>query len=756
MENKNQNAEQRYQPSRIFTVRNKLLLIFLALSLIPMSILGTVVFRNASNALRNNAFASLEAVGTIKAQQVNDFFSQLVDDVRFVSNLPSVTGNTGLGGMAALIELQNNQSDPAYQVAFDSIEGALQPYADDRHIYQDIMLVDLNNNAVYATNPASQSTNLVATGEVTAEFLAATRTTLIVEDVTFNSAHNEANLRIGTPIFDSNGTVIGSAVLEVDEGTISAIMTERTGLGETGETYLVGADGLFRTESRFVDQLGVQTAVLNPQITVNTIASQNALVGGTGTELINDYRGTPVLSSWVPVVIQAPNSYHPNGLTWAFIAEIDVAEVDQPITTLSQFALTLGGIAALVVVIVATIFTRSFTKQINAITSVFRRVEAGDLSNRTPILARDELGNMAVGLNGLLDQLSSLITEVQIERDSIESSIIKLLNEVSDVADGDLTIQAEVTADAAGSIADSFNYMIAQLRQIIVNVQEATLQVGSSANEIQTTAEHLAQGSETQATQIVDTSAAIDEMSVSIQQVSENAALSAQVAQKARHTAREGAGAVQNTIQGMDRIREQGQETAKRIKRLGESSQEIGEIVQLIRDISKRTNLLALNASLEAAAAGEAGRGFAVVAEDVKRLSQRSAAATQQIAGLIKSIQTETNAAVAAMEATTREVVDGSQLANEAGLRLTEIEKVSAELAELIQSISLAARQQARGSETLARSMNSIAEVTQQTAAGTKQAAVSISNLAELADRLRTSVSTFKLPSSNGHNEYAH
>lgn len=747
MENKNKTAGQ---PSRLFTVRNKLLLIFLALSLIPMGILSTVVFRNASDALLNNAFASLEAISTIKQKQLATFFEQLTDDVQFVRDLPAVATE-----LPTLVSLQKSQDDPAYQAAYQTIEGILQPFADDRAIYQDIMLVDLEGNVVYATLNESQDTNVLATNEVKAEFIAASRTTIVIDDITFNVIHNEANLKVGAPIFDSNGTLLGSVVLEVGEETVTEIMTERAGLGETGETYLVGADGLFRTESRFVDQLGVQTAVLNPQITVNTTASQSALAGGTGTEIINDYRGAPVLSSWAPIVIQAPNSYHPNGLTWAFMAEIDEAEVNQPITNLSQFALTFGSVAALVVVVVAVIFTRSFTTQINAITNVFRRVETGDLTTRTPILNRDELGGMATGLNRLLDQLSGLISEIQIERDSIESSIIKLLNEVSDVATGDLTIQAEVTADAAGSIADSFNYMIAQLRSIIVNVQEATLQVGSSANEIQTTAEHLAFGSETQATQIVDTSAAIDEMSVSIQQVSENAALSAQVAQKARYTAREGTNAVQNTIQGMDRIREQGQETAKRIKRLGESSQEIGEIVQLIRDISKRTNLLALNASLEAAAAGEAGRGFAVVAEDVKRLSQRSAAATQQIAGLIKSIQTETNAAVAAMEATTREVVDGSQLANEAGLRLTEIEKVSAELADLIQSISLAARQQARGSETLARSMNTIAEVTQQTAAGTKQAAVSISNLAELADRLRSSVSTFKLPNSNGRNEYA-
>jgi twitching motility protein PilJ len=235
-------------------------------------------------------------------------------------------------------------------------------------------------------------------------------------------------------------------------------------------------------------------------------------------------------------------------------------------------------------------------------------------------------------------------------------------------------------------------------------------------------------------------------MAVSIQQVSENAALSATVGEQATANARQGAQVVQDTIGGMGRIREQVQETAKRIKRLGESSQEIGEIVQLIDDIADRTSILALNASIQAAMAGEAGRGFAVVAEEVERLAERSTQATKQIATLTRTIQGETNEAVAAMESTTREVVDGSQLANQAGQALREIENVSERLAELIQSISLASKQQARGSEALAQSMDEISEVTQQTAAGTKQAAVSISNLATLAEALRNSVSAFRLP----------
>lgn len=395
------------------------------------------------------------------------------------------------------------------------------------------------------------------------------------------------------------------------------------------------------------------------------------------------------------------------------------------------------------------LISRVITNQIVDMRKVFQAVESENFSARATVMGTDELGRLANGLNNLLDSTLGLI-QSRDERDRIQAGVTKLLMEVSDVAQGDLTVEAEVTADMTGAIADSFNYMIEELRKVISNVQETSVQVGSSAAEIQATAENLARGSESQAQQVLETSAAIDEMTVSIQQVSENAALSASVADQARANARQGTQAVSKTIEGMNAIRQQVQESAKRIKRLGESSQEIGEIVQLIGDIADRTSILALNASIQAAMAGDAGRGFAVVAGEVERLAERSAEATKRIGTLIKSVQSETNEAVAAMETMTREVVVGSNLANEAEVALAEIEGVSNKLAELIQNISLSSKQQARGSESIAKAMNEISEVIQQTAAGTKQASVSIRNLSDLTDNLRSSVSTFKLP-ENGN-----
>jgi len=327
-----------------------------------------------------------------------------------------------------------------------------------------------------------------------------------------------------------------------------------------------------------------------------------------------------------------------------------------------------------------------------------------------------------------------------------QQAILRLLDELGDLADGDLTVQTTVTEDFTGAIADSINFTIDQLRSLVSTINEMAVQVSSAAQETQATAMHLAEAAEHQAQEIAGASAAINEMAVSIDQVSANAAESAAVAERSVSIANKGAEVVQNTIHGMDTIREQIQETAKRIKRLGESSQEIGDIVSLINDIADQTNILALNAAIQAAMAGEAGRGFAVVADEVQRLAERAAAATKQIEALVKAIQTDTNEAVISMEQTTAEVVRGARLAQDAGVALEEIENVSTTLADLIQNISNAARQQAASAAHVSNTMNVIQEITSQTSSGTTATAQSIGNLAELAVQMRNSVAGFKLP----------
>ena len=335
-------------------------------------------------------------------------------------------------------------------------------------------------------------------------------------------------------------------------------------------------------------------------------------------------------------------------------------------------------------------------------------------------------------------------TEEQSRRN--QQAIMRLLDEMGDLADGDLTVNATVTEDMTGAIADSMNYTIDALRTLVTAINNTATEVTRAAQTSQATAIHLAEASNQQAQQITSASSAVSEMALSIEGVSRNADQLAEESERSVQIAKKGAEAVQKTIHGMDVIREQIQETSKRIKRLGESSQEIGDIVELINDIAEQTNILALNAAIQAAMAGEAGRGFAVVADEVTRLAERSSDATRQIEALVKTIQTDTNEAVISMEQSTSGVVAGARLAEDAGAALGEIESVSSHLAELVQNITNATRQQANAAASISDTMNVIQEITTQTSEGSNQTASSIGNLTELASELKRSVAGFKLP----------
>ncbi len=335
--------------------------------------------------------------------------------------------------------------------------------------------------------------------------------------------------------------------------------------------------------------------------------------------------------------------------------------------------------------------------------------------------------------------------EIERENKRNQEAILRLLNEMSDLADGDLTVRASVTEDLTGAIADSMNYTIDELRNLIIGINRATEQVTAASQQAQNISSELLEAAQRQSEEIVETNDVVQRIAKSITDVSANAAESARVAQQSLQAAEKGTLAVQNSISGMNEIREQIQETAKRIKRLGESSQEIGEIVELISDITEQTNVLALNAAIQAASAGEAGRGFTVVAEEVQRLAERSAEATKQIGAIVKTIQADTHDAVAAMETSTHGVVEGAKLSDAAGQALSEIGQVSNELAGLIETIAQSTQAQQGLAHKVSQSMQDILRITEQTTAGTKQTAVSIGQLTGLAAELKGSVSGFKL-----------
>ncbi len=341
--------------------------------------------------------------------------------------------------------------------------------------------------------------------------------------------------------------------------------------------------------------------------------------------------------------------------------------------------------------------------------------------------------------------------EIQAEQNERnQQAILRLLDELSSLADGDLTVEATVTEDITGAIADSINYAIDALRELVTTINDSSILVDAAAKQTEGTARHLLRASEAQAKQVAAASESMGRMAGSIEEVSGNAERCSDVARHSVEVAHKGGEAVRRTIAGMNTIRETIQDTSKRIKRLGESSQEIGNIVELIEEIAEQTNILALNASIEASRAGEASRGFAVVADEVQKLAERSTNATKKIEVLVSTIQSDTNEAVVSMERSTTDVVGGALLAENAGAALDEIEQVSHQIASLVQNISVSSKEQSGVAGAITKNMHVLRDISSKATESTAQTSGAISKLSELASQLRKTVAGFTLPDSGG------
>jgi len=407
------------------------------------------------------------------------------------------------------------------------------------------------------------------------------------------------------------------------------------------------------------------------------------------------------------------------------------------------------GLALLMTIIIAWRLGGSLLAPVSDLAKFSERLAIGDPKARAEVTSTNELGYIADNLNRAVAKVSKAANN-QESSDALQRSITELLTVINQVARGDLSLRGKVTNDALGNVADSVNYMLDNFTKVLERVRKAAMEVTACSNNILVAADQMQAGATQQDQEITNTSSAVEELTVSMKQVSNNAEASAEAARRALDAAEQGNRAVRDTLEGMQRIRSSVQATAKKIKSLGDRSLEISEIINVINDITEQTNLLALNAAIEAARAGDAGRGFAVVADEVRKLAEHSRSATKDIAALIKAIQAETNEAVVVMEEGTKEVESGATLADQAGRALDAISNVVRQSAELVQEISLASKQQVRGTEGVAHAMQIISNITRQTSQGTRGTVATVSQLVKLSDQLNDGLAQFRASSKQG------
>jgi methyl-accepting chemotaxis protein len=428
---------------------------------------------------------------------------------------------------------------------------------------------------------------------------------------------------------------------------------------------------------------------------------------------------------------------------------LNMTLIKSNIRNLLMFIMGVGVIALIILSVLTLILSAITIAPVKDLMRVAEALGRGDLSKKVTVKTADELGQLGDTLNRTIDRLQGLV-QTESDRDKMQHQVMDLLSVVSTAAEGDLTIKAEVTADALGSVADAFNLMITGLTTLVTHASNVATEIQRSAGDILRSADGMRMGAEQQASQIRSASEAVNAMSRTTQRMVENAEAATQTSVKATQAAVKGGTAVSETIKGMQRIRATVQSTGKKIKGLGERSLEIGAIIEVINEIATQTNLLALNAAIEAARAGEQGRGFAVVADEVRKLAERAARATKDITGLIKGIQVETSEAVTVMEEGTREVEEGTKLADQAGAALREIEQIVKQTATLMTDITRAAADQVQSTSSVVNTMDTISNLTQETTLGVQDTVSTINNLADLTKRLNEAINRFKIGKEHG------
>ncbi|MGI8424072.1 MAG: methyl-accepting chemotaxis protein [Chloroflexota bacterium] len=729
----------------------RLIAFCLIAALVPVVSAVVIAGRATTAVLQGQAETNLQSYAASVAGQVEAALADRLKDARVLSADPAVVRFLSLPPEARDAQTQANaqaaiqrfvSSDPAYTIGFLLSDKGLVQYSTDAALYS---RPDLSFRQYFKDAIAGKPN---------------------VSDVSLGvNVQSSPAMFFTAPVMDAGGVTVGTATLRINAEAIWAYL-EGAKLSARSQATLIDDDGVIIGPGKphllwkSLDTLSPEAqATIKPRFNLEKIESLGLSGVAATLRAAHDAAESMRGHTWFQFNHGGGRERTVGGYAylgqrrWAIMVMQPESEFLAPVQEAAAATLPLiAGIGILIVAWVAAgvsyAVRRQFQDPLKEMLAVMELIRSGELDARASTDGADELARLGVRLNEMLDSLTDLV-QTREDRDALQLRIQQLLSEVSNVADGDLTVQAEVTADVTGALADAFNFMTDELRKIVSSIDTTTNQVTSSAGQVLVSSQELATASQAQATRIEQVSHAIGQMADAISDVSTHAARSTTVAQSALSSAERGGEAVSQVVESMGRIRSYTYETAQKIKRLGESSQRVGEIVQLIENLADQTNLLALNAAIQAASAGEHGRGFAVVADEVRRLAERSADATKQIESLIHAIQSDTAAAVSAMEDSTQQVVAGSRLADEAGGSLQSIKTVVADLAELISAISESAREHASASTMVVSSMKEVSSVTTRTTEGTQETAERVSYLARLAEQLRASVAAFRLPSQS-------
>lgn len=571
---------------------------------------------------------------------------------------------------------------------------------------------------------------------------------------------------VSTPIMEGD-ELLGVLIVQLPIDKVNAVMTfeqkwKESGFGESGESYLVGPDRLPRSISRFALEdrenylAQIQALGASPEALVSirtrgtnvgvvpmqTQGIDNALKGEASTGVYLDYRGIPVLGSYAPIDIL--------GKRWAMMAEIDESEALAPVAALQRQIVLVAAIALLAIGVVAAFIALRLAGSINKpllrVHGTVQQVAQGDLAARTRLESRDEIGELANAFDGLLDEKMTELARAAKENDQLNESVIMIMRSLGKLAHRDLTERVPVTADVTGAVSDGINLMASETSQALKRVSELSTKVAQASAHLR---ERTGEAQKVAENSGLEAGAASTELETAARAIREIAGLAENAnrnAQQAITATKEAMDIVRSTVEGISQSRDQIRETEKRIKRLGERSQEISSVVGIIGQIAERTSVLALNASMQAVAAGESGRGFAVVADEVKRLAENARQATQQIASLVSAIQADTSEATQAMNVTIGQIVDISKLAERAGSQMSNTRGATENLVRSVENISATTDAQARVSDTLVARARQLVEASNRTMSELDRQQSETSALSESAKELLVTVGVFRLP----------